>query len=224
MLRTSFLLLLLGLALSACHGNASDEASTAAAATASATGAPCPCEAHGGNAAGEPGSQAPCAADTAAAAGEPSAEPAAAGDEAGPPETPHPYDETADARAEIDAAIAASGTDGKPVLLVFGANWCPWCRRLDYLMKHDPTVLATLDAGFHLVHVDAGERHSDTNRAIDQAYGHPIQNGLPVLVVLNAQGEVVHTQETGALEQGDHHDPAKVLEFLRRFGHEPQPT
>lgn len=151
------------------------------------------------------------------AAAEPAGEAEELAHSDGPPEEPHPYDDDADARAEIDAAVAAAGQDGKKVLLVFGGNWCPWCRRLDYLMKHDAEVMSALDASYHLVHVSIGARHSDTNAAIDQSYGHPIGNGLPVLVVLDAQGERVHTQETGALEEGDHHDPAKVLAFLRRF-------
>lgn len=47
-----------------------------------------------------------------------------------PPEVARPYDETADAEQEIAAAVAAARGDGKRVLLVFGANWCSWCRRL----------------------------------------------------------------------------------------------
>jgi len=152
--------------------------------------------------------EAPTAAEPAVAA-----EPAAAAEDS-PPESPHPYDENADARAEIDAAVALSAQDHKRTLLMFGANWCEWCRRLDYVMKHDERVMTALEANYHVVHVSLGDRHSDTNAAIDQAYGHPMQHGLPVFVVLDSEGEAIHTQETGSLEEGDHHDPAKVLAFL----------
>lgn len=195
------LLLLLSLALSACRDDPAPVPASAPESEAQNTPP----------SAGEPAAdeQVDEQADEAPAADEP-----AQAEADGPPEEPHPYDETADARAQIDAAVAASAQDGKRTLLVFGANWCPWCRRLDYLMKHDAPVMAALGASYHLVHVNVGPRHSDTNAAIDQAYGHPMQNGLPVLVVLDAQGHVEHTQETGALEEGDHHDPAKVLAFL----------
>ena len=41
--------------------------------------------------------------------------------------------------------------------------------------------------------------------------------GVPYLVVLDTEGKVVTKQETGALEEGDHHDPAKVLAFLEKW-------
>src|SRR5262249_23051927 len=37
------------------------------------------------------------------------------------------YDETADARAEIDAALSRAQYDHKRVLVKFGGNWCGWC-------------------------------------------------------------------------------------------------
>ena len=135
----------------------------------------------------------------------------------GVPEIERPYDEDADAQAQIDAAVASAADDGKRVLLVFGANWCPWCRRLDWVFQNQPDVSAALEAGYHLVHVDVGPRESSTNRAVAARYGDPISNGLPCLVVLDADGGVAHVQETGSLEDGDHHDPALVTAFLERW-------
>lgn len=45
------------------------------------------------------------------------------------------YDETADARAEVHQALAASQGDRRPVLLIFGANWCEDCRALDKSLR-----------------------------------------------------------------------------------------
>jgi len=137
--------------------------------------------------------------------------------EAGPPEIERPYDEGADAQAQIDAAVASSGEDGKRVLLVFGANWCPWCRRLDWVFQNQSDVSTALEAGYHVVHVDVGPRESSTNRTLAARYGDPLSNGLPCLVVLDDEGEVAHVQETGSLEEGDHHDPALVTAFLSRW-------
>ncbi|HJL18389.1 MAG TPA: thioredoxin family protein [Sandaracinaceae bacterium LLY-WYZ-13_1] len=150
-------------------------------------------------------------------ASEPEIEPPPPGDDRGPPpEIARPYDEDADARAQIDAAIASAREDGKRVLLMFGANWCPWCRRLDWVLSNEPRVSAALAQGYHLVHVDVGARDSDTNRDVAARYGDPLSHGLPCLVVLDAGGDVIHVQETGSLEDGDRHDPARVLTFLER--------
>lgn len=134
-----------------------------------------------------------------------------------PPEIARPYDESADADAQIAAAVASARADGKRVLLMFGANWCVWCRRLSWVFENDPQVSAALAAGWHVVKVDTGTRGSGTNRAIIERYGDPVQHGLPCLVVLDGEGTLVHTQETGSLESGDRHDPERVLAFLSRF-------
>jgi thiol:disulfide interchange protein len=134
-----------------------------------------------------------------------------------PPEIRNPYKDGADAQVEIDATLGQARVSGKRVLLVFGANWCVWCRRLEWVLRNDPGVREALEASWHVVHVDVGTRGSGTNAAAVARYGDPIQHGLPCLVMLDAQGNVVHTQETGALERGDRHDPARIVEVLNRF-------
>lgn len=136
-----------------------------------------------------------------------------AADEAPPPEVARPYDDEADAEADIAAAVARAGS-GR-VLLVFGANWCVWCRRLEHVLQNDAAVGSALE-GFEVVHVSTGDRRSGHQEELNTRYGNPMENGLPVIVVLDGQGEMVTTQETGSLETGDRHDPAKVVEFLNR--------
>lgn len=179
----------------------------------------------------EPAARAELAAEarveaSAAAGHEPGAErdePPAGGQagsastESPPPEVERPYDEDADAQAQIDAAVTAAAGDEKRVLLVFGANWCSWCRRLDWVLRNEPRVAAALERDYHLVHVDVGERGSDTNRQVAARYGDPLSNGLPCLVVLDEAGGVEHVQETGLLEDGDRHDPGRILAFLERW-------
>ena len=56
------------------------------------------------------------------------------------------------------------------------------------------------------------------NPAAMERLGNPEKLGFPALVVLSPSLEVLHTQETSALEaEGGAvaHDPAKVLAFLR---------
>ena len=55
------------------------------------------------------------------------------------------------------------------------------------------------------------------NAAVNKKYGDPVRHGLPVLLVLNDEGRILTTQETGALEKGAAHDPAKILAFLGRW-------
>jgi hypothetical protein len=62
--------------------------------------------------------------------------------------------------------------------------------------------------------VDVNKEH---NKATDEKYGRPTDLGMPVFVVLDADGKQLTTQETGSLEEGDHHNPEKVMAFLEKW-------
>jgi thioredoxin 1 len=42
-----------------------------------------------------------------------------------------PYNEQADAKADVLRVVAEAKASNKPALLIFGANWCEDCRALD---------------------------------------------------------------------------------------------
>ncbi len=132
---------------------------------------------------------------------------------------PDIYDTQADGTAQVDEAIRVAKADQKHVLLVFGANWCIWCRRLHDLFENNSAVRRELKAHYVVVRIDVNHRDGKKrNDAVNQRFDNPIKNGLPVLVVLDRNGHVLTTQETGALEDGKSaHDPAKVIAFLRQW-------
>ena len=124
----------------------------------------------------------------------------------------------ADAQADITAALATAKSANKRVLLKFGANWCVWCHRLSDTLHHETSVAQNLEDNYVLVAVDVNTRNgAKRNTETVARYGNPTQHGLPVLVVLDAAGNLLTTQETGALEEGSAHDPAKVIAFLRKW-------
>jgi thiol:disulfide interchange protein len=124
------------------------------------------------------------------------------------------YDESADGAKQIEEALAKAKKESKHVLLMFGANWCGWCHRLHKLFDSNAQIAAKLKQDFVLVMIDVNKNH---NADLNQRYGNPTQFGLPVLVVLDAAGKALTTQDTGKLEEGDHHDPAKVMAFLNQW-------
>ena len=136
---------------------------------------------------------------------------------------PDVYDTQADGTAQIAAALGRAAAGQKHVLLVFGANWCIWCRRLHATFQDDPKVASLLHARFEVVLIDVNTRGGEKrNAAVNQRYGNPIAKGLPVLVVLDATGRQLITKDSGELEDGDKHDPAKVLAFLAAWAPKPR--
>lgn len=150
----------------------------------------------------------------------PFAPPAAGGDKT---KRPQIYDTAADGEKQIAAALESARSDNKRVLLQFGANWCSWCHKLHDLFEKDREIARKLLYEYELVLIDVddvdGKKHNET---VNKRYGQPTKLGLPVFVVLDAEGKQLTTQETGSLEEGDHHDPAKVLAFLTKW--QPQPA
>jgi thiol:disulfide interchange protein len=128
--------------------------------------------------------------------------------------SPNIYDESADAGKQITDALATAKKENKRVLLQFGANWCGWCHKLHKLCDTDPAISARLKEGYVVVMVDVNKGH---NEETNKRYENPTRFGLPALVVLDADGKMLTTQDTNKLEDGDHHDPRRVLAFLNEW-------
>ena len=123
------------------------------------------------------------------------------------------YDESADAAADVAAALARAKAENRRVLLQWGANWCIWCVRLDGCFRQDEKLRRELLYEYEVVKIDIGRR--DKNMELAASYGADLTtNGIPYLTVLDADGKPLVHQETGSLESGEGHDPAKVLAFL----------
>ena len=146
---------------------------------------------------------------------------------ADPPARTRPpiYDTKADGAKQITEALAIAKRERKHVLLQFGANWCGWCHKLHGLFQSDKDIAAFLKASFIVVLIDVdkvdGKQH---NADVNERFGNPCRFGLPALVVLDADGKQLTSQDTGKLEAGnppDHHDPAKVLAFLKQWSPTP---
>jgi len=131
-----------------------------------------------------------------------------------PASRPNIYDTAADGQQQIAAALKTAQTEDKRVILKFGANWCGWCHRLSGLLKTNAELARILKDNFILVLIDVDKEH---NADVVKKYGNPTRFGLPVLVVLDTDGTPLTTQDTGKLEEGDRHDPAKVKAFLEKW-------
>ena len=132
---------------------------------------------------------------------------------------PDIYDVAIDGGAQVGAALRQAAAEHKRVIVDMGANWCIWCRRLSATLAGDPSVARALQRDFILVMVDVNTRHgTKRNAALVERYGNPPKHhGIPVLVVLDSDGKQLTTKDTGELEEGAGHSPAKILQFLEAW-------
>lgn len=124
-----------------------------------------------------------------------------------------PYDESADAKAQIKQALMSAQAHQGKVLLIFGANWCEDCRVLDQALKADRS--ANLIAGeFTVVKIDVGR--FNRNLDVAAAYGNPIKKGIPSAVVLSADNQVLYATRAGELADARRMSENNVYDFFAK--------
>jgi protein disulfide-isomerase len=121
------------------------------------------------------------------------------------------YDEKADARHDIAAAIVNAQASKKNIVLVFGANWCPDCRALDSQM-HKGELASILQANYVVVKVDLG-RH-DKNLDLAEQYHVPIARGIPALAILDSRGNLLYAMDQGQFADARHMSFDSIKEFF----------
>ncbi|MBC7917641.1 MAG: thioredoxin family protein [Rhodoferax sp.] len=123
------------------------------------------------------------------------------------------YDEQADANKEIQQALLDAAKAKVPVILIFGANWCPDCRVLDTAMKSGAAA-PLMARDFRVVKINVGR--FDRNTDIAQAYGVPLKKGIPAVAILSANNEVLYATRSGELADARAMGDSGIHEFLKR--------
>lgn len=125
------------------------------------------------------------------------------------------YNPAANVAKDVQQALIKAKKEKKHVLLQVGGNWCVWCYRFNSFVQMDPELKAMLDNNFVLYHLN----YSPENKNLDylKKLGYPQRFGFPVLVVLDADGNRLHTQDSGLLEKGNGYDKEKVKNFFTNW-------
>lgn len=123
------------------------------------------------------------------------------------------FDPARDAAKDIAYGVSLAKKTNKRVLLDVGGEWCPWCKKLDRTFREDREIADALKAGFVVIKVNFS-RENENSGVLSK---YPKINGYPHLFVLDKSGKLLHSQDTGLLETGDHHDHDKVMTFLRAW-------
>ncbi len=133
------------------------------------------------------------------------------------------YDETINPNTQITEAITKASSNGKFVVAQLGGNWCKWCIRFAKFVEADPEIKKLVDDNFEFIHVNYNPRNPESTieeastKAALKRLGNPVRFGYPVLVVLDTEGNVIHTQDSGFLESGDGYDKEKVTRFFETW-------
>jgi thioredoxin-related protein len=128
---------------------------------------------------------------------------------------PLKFDPQRDAAKDVRTATALAKAHGKRVIVDVGGEWCKWCHFLDKFIDTTPEVKSALDKNFVWVKVN----WSPDNKNVELLSPWPKVKGYPHLFVLDADGKLLHSQNTGDLEaeEGkDTYDKPKVMAFINQ--------
>ena len=126
---------------------------------------------------------------------------------------PDRFDPKRDPEKDLLAALARAKAEGKRVIVDVGGEWCSWCHVLDRFFASHADLDALRDARYVWLKVNYSKENE--NRAFLSRW--PKVAGFPHLFVLGADGKLLHSQDTGELEQGGSYDAAKMRAFLERW-------
>ncbi len=125
------------------------------------------------------------------------------------------YKPEENATVEIDKAVKEAKTSGKHVFIQIGGNWCIWCARFNDFVTTDKSLDSLVSANFVVYHLNYSKENN--NKDILAKYGFPQRFGFPVFLVLDAEGKLIHTQNSAYLEEGKGYSKDKVVEFFNHW-------
>lgn len=123
------------------------------------------------------------------------------------------FDPNRDAAQDIENAVVQATQSGKRIILDVGGEWCSWCHKLDKFFEENSDVTEFMLENYILVKVN----YSKENKNEEVLSRFPPIKGYPHLFVLDSDGKLLHSQDTGELESGKYHDRDKVFSFLKAW-------
>lgn len=123
------------------------------------------------------------------------------------------FDPARDPAKDLQTAIVEAKRGGRRIILNIGGEWCPWCHIMDSFIDENSDIRRFRDANYVWVKVN----YSDENKNTDFLSQYPEIEGYPHLFVLDADGQLLHSQFTGDLEKGKSYDYDKFFMFLKEW-------
>lgn len=125
------------------------------------------------------------------------------------------YHPEINATEQIKSATSKANAENKHVLLMVGGNWCKWCRMFNKFVTTDLQLDSTMNKNFIVEHINYSKENK--NEEVLKQLKFPQRFGFPVFVILNSNGEVIHTQNSAYLEKGEGYNKETVLDFFHQW-------
>ena|SRR5688572_15220516 len=120
------------------------------------------------------------------------------------------------AETEITKAISEAKKSSKHVLIQIGGNWCSWCIRFHEFVSKDAQLDSLMNANYIVYRLNYSKENY--NAKILTKYNFPQRFGFPVFLILDSEGNLLHTQNSWYLEDGKtSYEREKVKSFFTEW-------
>ena len=116
------------------------------------------------------------------------------------------------AKEKMSDAIKEAKKSGKHVFLQIGGNWCVWCARFNNFVTTDKSMDSLVNENYVVYHLNYSKENYNTE--LLKKYKFPQRFGFPVFLILDEEGDLIHTQNSEYLESGNGYDKGKVTAFF----------
>ena len=129
--------------------------------------------------------------------------------------TMQPYDEAANADAQVSAAFARAQKSHKRVLIDLGGNWCVDCLVLTNFVRL-PEMHRFVEAHYEVVLVDVGR--FNRNLQIPARFGITKRlDGVPALLIATPDGKLVNGGNIFATADAHSMTPQALADYLAKY-------
>jgi len=132
--------------------------------------------------------------------------------------TPAKFDPTANASADLAAAVVVARASHRRIILDVGGEWCSWCHILDTFIEAHADLGKDIARDFVWLKINFSPENE--NQAFLSKY--PRIPGYPHLFVLSEDGDLLHSQDTAKLELERSYDLEKMRTFFATWAKKPE--
>ena len=123
------------------------------------------------------------------------------------------FDPQRNAANDLVEAISQAKAQNKRIMLDVGGEWCVWCLRMDKFMQADEQIRNIVAVDYVWVKVN----YSDENKNEAFLAQYPKVKGYPHLFVLDTDGKLLQSENTGELEQDKSYSKERFVAFLQQW-------
>jgi len=123
------------------------------------------------------------------------------------------FDPARNPSEDLKAAVELARDTNKRIILDVGGEWCIWCHRIDAFIHNTDEIKSLLEENFIVLKINFSKENKNEN-FLSQ---YPQVAGYPHFFVLDKDGKLLHSQNTGELEKDKDYDKDKFIAFLNKW-------